>query len=65
MLKLNGQTNLRCCNALKVSTDVGQRDVLNQVIGCWGARIPCRRKILLAAMQICRDLNVEMPSYGW
>ena len=64
-MKLTSQTALRCSNALPLATDAKQRDVLNDVITCWGARLSCNKKVLLAAMQVCRDLGVEIPTYGY
>ena len=65
-MKLTGQIALRCSNALPLATDPAQITVLNDVIGLWGARLlPTDRKTVPAAMQVCRDLGVELPTYGY
>ena len=64
--KVTSQNALRCSRALPLATDPAQISVLNEVIGCWGARIqPNSRKTVPAAMQVCRDLGVELPTYGY
>ena len=63
-MKLTAQIARRCSDAIKVATDDVQRDMLNQVITLWGARLsPHDKKTVPSAMQICRDLGVEMPAF--
>ena len=64
--KITSQIALRCSRALPLATHPTQISVLNEVIGMWGARLqPYSRKTVPAAMQICRDLGVEIPTYGY
>ena len=65
-MKLTSQIALRCSRALPLATDPAQISILNDAIGSWATRDrPNSRKTVPAAMQICRDLGVEVPTYGY